>query len=349
MHKCHTYGLQSFILTSKPSPDVLVNMAGGARHPLKVGQTYHLVPGHQQKLVKSHNDPGDIWIVSYTARPTSILPSNTTYTYKWVSFQKSAKISKLNLVRPENMSSMWPVQYQTTICTGKRNTQEQMIFGSKFKFSFRKMHEAVITSSAKFQKFCTAANELQSNWFWYLMYSSTMVSSTFKTCGSGHGTCGCLVTWFCYQLIAKPGNKTATVPWPDPYVKMLENSAVLAEVYFSTSHCQLKMQRCLSEIWHHWLRHWLLIWFILVPHTIRLYYLWVNKIYLFHNIFPKYWISDNTLHVCKRSDIPRKSSFRSSNPSKRKTLFLCSAPADRTSVRAPWYPYAPLGTFQHSD
>ena len=33
--------------------------------------------------------------------------------------------------------------------------------------------------------------------------------------GSGHET-GCLVTWFCYQLIAKPGNKTATVSWPDP-------------------------------------------------------------------------------------------------------------------------------------
>ena len=30
--------------------------------------------------------------------------------------------------------------------------------------------------------------------------------------------CGCLVTWFCYQLIAKPDNKTAAVPWPDrPY------------------------------------------------------------------------------------------------------------------------------------
>ena len=28
---------------------------------------------------------------------------------------------------------------------------------------------------------------------------------------------GCLVTWFCYQLIAKPGNKTTTVSWPDPY------------------------------------------------------------------------------------------------------------------------------------
>ena len=46
--------------------------------------------------------------------------------------------------------------------------------------------------------------------------------------GTGHNVniiwvrsrnCGCLVTWFCYQLIAKPGNKTAAVPWPDPYSK----------------------------------------------------------------------------------------------------------------------------------
>ena len=29
--------------------------------------------------------------------------------------------------------------------------------------------------------------------------------------------CGCLVTWFCYQLIAKPGNKTAPPLWPYPY------------------------------------------------------------------------------------------------------------------------------------
>ena len=29
--------------------------------------------------------------------------------------------------------------------------------------------------------------------------------------------CGCLVTWFCYQLIAKPDNKTTTIPWSDPY------------------------------------------------------------------------------------------------------------------------------------
>ena len=29
--------------------------------------------------------------------------------------------------------------------------------------------------------------------------------------------CSCLVTWFCYHLIAKPGNKTAAPSWPDPY------------------------------------------------------------------------------------------------------------------------------------
>ena len=30
--------------------------------------------------------------------------------------------------------------------------------------------------------------------------------------------CGCFVTWFCYQMIAKPGNKTAPSSWPDPFI-----------------------------------------------------------------------------------------------------------------------------------
>ena len=30
------------------------------------------------------------------------------------------------------------------------------------------------------------------------------------------GNCDCLVTWFCYQLISKSGNKVAAVSWPDP-------------------------------------------------------------------------------------------------------------------------------------
>ena len=29
---------------------------------------------------------------------------------------------------------------------------------------------------------------------------------------------GCLVTWFCYHLITKPGNKTVAPSWPDPYI-----------------------------------------------------------------------------------------------------------------------------------
>ena len=29
--------------------------------------------------------------------------------------------------------------------------------------------------------------------------------------------CDCLLTWFCYQLIAKSCNKTATPSWPDPF------------------------------------------------------------------------------------------------------------------------------------
>ena len=29
--------------------------------------------------------------------------------------------------------------------------------------------------------------------------------------------CGCRVTWICYQMIAKPGKKAVTPPWPDLY------------------------------------------------------------------------------------------------------------------------------------
>ena len=34
----------------------------------------------------------------------------------------------------------------------------------------------------------------------------------------GSRNCGCLVAWFCYQLMARPGSKTVAVPWPDSYV-----------------------------------------------------------------------------------------------------------------------------------
>ena len=43
--------------------------------------------------------------------------------------------------------------------------------------------------------------------------------------------CGCLVIWFCYQLITKPGNKTAIVPWPDPYTYTWRRHANIASRY----------------------------------------------------------------------------------------------------------------------
>ena len=45
--------------------------------------------------------------------------------------------------------------------------------------------------------------------------------------------CGCLVTWFCYQLIAKPGNKTAAVPWPDPHILVIVRERVSITWYIS--------------------------------------------------------------------------------------------------------------------
>ena len=42
------------------------------------------------------------------------------------------------------------------------------------------------------------------------------VNSLQSVNGSSHKNCGCLVTWFCNQLIAKPGNKTATPSLPHP-------------------------------------------------------------------------------------------------------------------------------------
>ena len=48
------------------------------------------------------------------------------------------------------------------------------------------------------------------NWPWGIQLKMIWVGSQ---------NCSCLVTWFCYQLIAKPGNKTAAVSWPDTYGK----------------------------------------------------------------------------------------------------------------------------------
>ena len=65
--------------------------------------------------------------------------------------------------------------------------------------------------------------------------------------------CGCLVTWFCYQLIAKPGIKTATVSWPHPY---LHSVSFLMMVNLQMHRCftqpqWVKMIIC-SQHWTYW-------------------------------------------------------------------------------------------------
>ena len=58
---------------------------------------------------------------------------------------------------------------------------------------------------------------------WWCWWFETLSRPLWRHCNEHviwvrSRTSGCLVTWFCYQLIAKPGNKTAAVSWPDPYV-----------------------------------------------------------------------------------------------------------------------------------
>ena len=65
--------------------------------------------------------------------------------------------------------------------------------------------------------------------------------------------CGCLVTWFCYQLIAKPGNKTAAVPWPDPciilWLQFQDDTA-------STKLCCCQWNLWVESLWQTSLRSW---------------------------------------------------------------------------------------------
>ena len=69
--------------------------------------------------------------------------------------------------------------------------------------------------------------------------------------------CGCLVTWFCYQLIAKPGNKTAAASWPDPYTVLDLWSLLCSQISQHQSHHLA--QWWLPKIGHIFLQicHWL--------------------------------------------------------------------------------------------
>ena len=54
--------------------------------------------------------------------------------------------------------------------------------------------------------------------------------------------CDCLVTWFCYQMIAKPGNKKAAPSWPDPYTCILKQSPTSGTKVVDSAHNGLIQQ-----------------------------------------------------------------------------------------------------------
>ena len=55
-------------------------------------------------------------------------------------------------------------------------------------------------------------------------YHSFAHSHNTSLYGSGHESVA-VVTWFCYHLIAKPGNKTAAPSWPDPYPHWMKQNS----------------------------------------------------------------------------------------------------------------------------
>ena len=80
----------------------------------------------------------------------------------------------------------------------------------------------------------------QTHYFMTEIYRHAKTSGT-KQYTAGYGTCalwdlcnmwvrsqncGCLVTWFCYQLIEKSGNKTTTVSWLDPCILAVSRAIV---------------------------------------------------------------------------------------------------------------------------
>ena len=70
---------------------------------------------------------------------------------------------------------------------------------------------------------------------WVKPIFSPSISSSRRYKWVKSQNCSCLVTWFCYQLIAKPSNKTTAPPWPDPNIWLLTSSEVEWYVSFHAS------------------------------------------------------------------------------------------------------------------
>ena len=70
----------------------------------------------------------------------------------------------------------------------------------------------------------------------------------------------CLVTWFCYHLIAKPGNKTAAPSWSDPYICVILHKAPDRWVHVKETgiQCLYNYELCFisNALWEFCDNHW---------------------------------------------------------------------------------------------
>ena len=60
--------------------------------------------------------------------------------------------------------------------------------------------------------FLRVVSQGKGNHMWFVFYGKPWFTDIWVR----SRRCSSLVTWFCYHLIAKPGNKTAAPSWPDP-------------------------------------------------------------------------------------------------------------------------------------
>ena len=63
---------------------------------------------------------------------------------------------------------------------------------------------------------------------WRYAYIKSFSCHCQKYIWVGLRKCGCHFTWFCYRLIAKPCNKTAALPWPNPSVHTVTSTFIWA-------------------------------------------------------------------------------------------------------------------------
>ena len=128
--------------------------------------------------------------------------------------------------------------------------------------------------------------KLGRHWFRSLL---TIACSVFSDCTPKSiwvrsRNCGCLVTWFCYQLITKPDNKTVTFLWPDPYFNKFR---IKLKKYIPRKRDLI----CRLQNAHH--RSGLSV---LCDNTTRITYFKIKRKQTKHCIYVIYYVYNNTPH-----------------------------------------------------